>query len=366
MSAFPTETIFKGQFNSLEEQKAWLAEALKRPPMPTPQKETTHFAKGLSEMPHNLITGTGDTFKAVVNLGKISVSSELRGALGNISHNIGVTLTQDTGSLKKNAALIATLIHVLMRVKEAYESSNTETKDPKEKQYNQEQSAMTYFREIIGFTTGFLLLKRIQGILEKQITKHHQYQEQKFGGTSISQNIKDAVGVLNGTVKPSDIQRIPNALVTETVLHRMHANPVNLGLAQIGYALNDPKLETDSLISPKFWKRAWNMKFGTEAETLVREAVGKKVNPQEMAELTQRLLKYEKDGLKLVQKQKPVYIGLIPSILISGFGIEYASLHYGPLVKKNMLGLMRFLQVIPKENPDEKSSTKPDTLKGKY
>ncbi|MCE2930026.1 MAG: hypothetical protein LW809_01385 [Vampirovibrionales bacterium] len=358
MSAFPKESIFKGQFSSPDAQKAWLAEALKRPSMPDSSKTASDFGKGLSPFPQNLLTATGDTFKAMAGIGKIAESSELRHALGDVTHNIAVTLTQDTGSLKKNAALIATLIHVLMRVKEAYDSSNAETKDPKEREYNQEQSAMTYFRELIGFTTGFVLLKRLQGIFEKQITKHHQYQEQKFGGASISQNIKNAVGLLNGNVKPSDIKRIPNALVTETALHRMHANPVNLGLAQIGYALNNPKLETDSLLSTKFWKRAWNMKFGKEAETLVREAVQKKANPQDMAELTQRLLKYEKDGLKLVQKQVPVYLGLIPSILISGFGIEYASLHYGPLVKKNMLTIMRALHVIPQENPDKKATTK--------
>ncbi len=365
MSPFQTNDIFTGQFTSPLDEKKWLEASLERKGMPKLIKSKPAFGKGLSEFPQKVVTGTGDTFKAVANLGKISESPELRKALGDITHNIGVTLTQDTGSLKKNAALIATLIHVVMRVKEAYDSSNADTKDPKEKQYNQEQSAMTYFREIIGVTTGFVLLKRLQAILEKQITKHHQYQEQKFGGAGISQNIKDAVGLLNGKVKPAEIQRIPNALVSETALHRMHKNPINLGLAQIGHALNDPKLETDSVISPKFWKRAWNMKFGKEAETLVREAVGKKMSSQEMAELTQRLLKYEKDGLKLVQKQVPVYIGLIPSILISGFGIEYASLHYGPLVKKNMLGLMRFLHVIPQEDPADKPTDKSSTKTGK-
>lgn len=348
MSSFPTESIFKGQFRSPDDHKAWFAAALERKNMPAP-KATTPLGKRIGEVPQALSIAAGDTFKAVAGLGKISKSSKLRHALGAVAHNILVTLTQDTGSLKKNAALIATLIHVLMRVKEAYESSNAHTQDPKEKEYNQEQSAMTYFREIVGFLTGFVLLKRLQGIFEKKITNDHQYKEQKFGGASITQNIKNAVGLLNGKVQPKEIKRIPNALVTETAFHRMHANPIDLRLAQIGSALNDETLETDSLISGKFWKRATNMLWGKEAETLVREAVGKKANPQEMAELTQRLLKYEKDGLKLVKQQVPVYLGLVPSILIAGFGIEYASLHYGALVKKSMLGIMRFLHVIPTE-----------------
>ena len=167
------------------------------------------------------------------------------------------------------------------------------------------------------------------------------------------------MGVLNGNLATTAIKRIPNALVTETALHRMHDNPIDLRLAQIGAALDNKNLETDWVISSKFWKRAYNMFVGKEAETLVRQAVENNASPQELAELTQRLLRYEKEGLKTVQKQLPVYLGIIPSVLISGFGIEYASLHYGRLVKTNMLGLMRFLHVIPQENtPTKKDHAK--------
>ena len=360
MATFPTQDIFKGQFNTDEAHRQWLKDSLERKKMPPLVKEQkTPFTTGLLTRVRQAVTATGDSFKAIAALGKVSESPGLRQALGDITHNIGVTITQDSGALKKNAALIATLIHVVMRVGEAYDSSNAPTKDPKERQYNQEQSAMTYFREIIGVTTGFVLLKRLQGIFEKQITQHFQYKEQKFGGVGVTQNIKDAVGVLNGNLATTAIKRIPNALVTETALHRMHDNPIDLRLAQIGAALDNKNLETDWVISSKFWKRAYNMFVGKEAETLVRQAVENNASPQELAELTQRLLRYEKEGLKTVQKQLPVYLGIIPSVLISGFGIEYASLHYGRLVKTNMLGLMRFLHVIPQENtPTKKDHAK--------
>jgi hypothetical protein len=349
------KTIFTGQFDCEQAHQQWLAAALERPKMPALVRTSTE--SGLSQLPKQLLNVTTDTFQAVRGLGQLSHATELRTALGHVMHNIKVELTQDSGSLKKNAALIATVIHVITRVKEAYDSSNMATNDPRERQYNQEQSAMTYFREIIGVTTGFVLLKRLQGIFERNIRSHYQYQHQAIGRTGIWQNIKHALGLLNGKVHHSEIKRVPNALVTETALHRMHDSPLQMHLVQIGHALNDKTLQTNWVISPKFWQRAHKMFWGKDAERLVNQALNS-ANSSERHELTQRLLKYEKAGLKLVQDQLPVYLGLIPSILISGFGIEYASLHYGPTVKKYMLGLMQFLHIIPQETSETSAPQK--------
>jgi hypothetical protein len=365
MNPISSNAIFTGQFDCEQAHQQWLAAALKRPKMKAPVRSSTESA--LSQLPKQLLNATTDTFQAVRGLGQLSHATELRTALGHVMHNIKVELTQDSGSLKKNAALIATVIHVVTRVKEAYDSSNMATNDPRERQYNQEQSAMTYFREIIGVTTGFVLLKRLQGIFEGNIRSHYQYQQQALGRKSIGQNIKHALGLLNGKVDPSKIKRVPNALVTETALHRMHDSPLQMHLVQIGHALNDKTLQTNWVISPKFWQRAYKMFWGKDAERLVNQAL-KSTNSSERHELTQRLLKYEKAGLKLVQDQRPVYWGLIPSILISGFGIEYASLHYGPTVKKYMLGLMQFLHIIPQEQSetsDQKKASKSSLNTGK-
>jgi hypothetical protein len=355
MNPVSSNAIFTGQFNSEQAHQQWLAAALERPKMKAPVR--TSAESELSQLPKQLLNATTDTFKAVRGLGQLSHATELRTALGHVMHNIQVELTQDSGSLKKNAALIATVIHVVTRVEEAYHSSNMATNDPRERQYNQEQSAMTYFREIIGVATGFVLLKRLQGVFERNIRSHYQYQQQALGRKSIVQNIKHALGLLNGNVHHSEIKRVPNALVTETALHRMHDSPLQMHLVQMGYALNDETLQTNWVISPRFWQRAYKMLWGKEAERLVNQAL-ESGNAHEMRALTHQLLKYEKAGLKLVQNQLPVYLGLIPSILISGFGIEYASLHYGPTVKKYMLGLMQFLHIIPQETSETSASKK--------
>jgi hypothetical protein len=355
MNPVTPKAIFTGQFDCDRAHQQWLAAALERRKMKAPVR--TSAESELSQLPKQLLNATTDTFKAVRGLGQLSHATELRTALGHVMHNIQVELTQDPGSLKKNAALIATVIHVITRVEEAYHSSNMATNDPRERQYNQEQSAMTYFREIIGVTTGFVLLKRLQGVFENKIRTHYQYQHQAIGRTGIGQNIKHALGLLNGNVHHSEIKRVPNALVTETALHRMHDSPLQMHLVQIGHALNDETLKTNWVISPMFWQRAYKMLWGKEAERLVNQAL-KSANSSERHELTQRLLKYEKNGLKLVQNQLPVYLGLIPSILISGFGIEYASLHYAPTVKKYMLGLMQFLHIIPQETSETSAPKK--------
>jgi hypothetical protein len=308
------------------------------------------ISQSLAEMPQALHTLSSDAFKASETLLNLPQKPHVQKALGTIAHNMSVQLTQDSALLKTNAAIIATLIHVVMRVKEAYDSSNAPASSPEESHYNQEQSAMTYFREIIGFSTGFLLLKRLQGVFEKYIQYHYQYEKQKYGASSLQGHLADAFGVLSGKQAPSEIQRLPNALVSDTEWARKHQSPVDLKLAQIGHALKHQET-SNWLMDAQFWKRAWRMVKGKDVEAMVHPEHLAKLSETQLKALTQELLDYEKEGFKLVHKQVPLYLGVLPSVIIGGFGIEYASLHYGPVVKKNMLGLMRLLHVIPQEEP---------------
>ena len=323
-------------------------------PKTAPLGET--ITQSLTEMPQALHTLSTDAFKASKTLLNLPKQPRVQKALGTIAHNMGVQLTQDSALLKTNAAIIATLIHVIMRVKEAYDSSNAPTSSPEESHYNQEQSAMTYFREIVGFSTGFVLLKRLQGIFENHIQYQYQYEKQKYGASSLQEHLADAFGVLSGKRNASEIERLPNALVTDTEWVRKHHSPVDLKLAQIGHALKHQET-SDWLTDHRFWKRAWHMLSGKEVEAMLHPEKLAKLNEDELKALTQELLDYEKEGFKLVQKQVPLYLGVLPSVIIGGFGIEYASLHYGPVVKKNMLGLMRFLHVIPQEESKAQKSS---------
>jgi hypothetical protein len=88
----------------------------------------------------NTVHASGEVVQGIREL---SNTPAVRNALGDVAHNIGAASLQDGETLKPNVALIATLVHVMMRVKEAYDSSNAPATSPQEQQYNQEQSAMT-------------------------------------------------------------------------------------------------------------------------------------------------------------------------------------------------------------------------------
>lgn len=357
---------FTGQFSDASQHREWLLEALERKGMPPKEKATfatkmSTLGNKLQSFPQQFATTATDTFHAGQGLLKLGKNPEKQKALAAVFHNFMVTLTQDSAALCNNAALVATLIHVVMRVKEAYDSSCAPTDNPKEAQYNQEQSAMTYFREIVGVTLGFVLLKRLQKVYGVKIKKHYQYEEAEQGKISIGQNIGHFFGILNGKVAPSRISKVSKAFVNKVVLERRHDNPINLRLAQIGYALEkyDPETEGEHvewLTSPSYWKRAWKMFFGQEAQSMVEGLKTSAASPADLEKITKKLLSCEQKGFKVVKAQLPVVLGLIPSVLISGFGIEYASLHYGPQVKQNMLHLMRFLHVVPQEDPRNQSS----------
>jgi hypothetical protein len=311
---------------------------------------------GLINLPDtikNTAQASGEVFQGLNTLPK---NPTVQKALGDVAHNLGAAALQDGETLKPNVALIATLVHVMMRVKEAYDSSNAPASSPQEQQYNQEQSAMTYFREVVGFSTGFLLLKRLQKMFGSQMATQFGYEKKKYGRVSIGQSLQQGVGLLRGTLQPQAIYRMPQALPNHTSWNRTEAHrPVNTFLAQMGYAL-EKESKAEWIFQPAFIKRAWNMVAGTD----VKDALTAAVKPDKM--LAENLIRWEGKGFELAHKQLPVYLGTIPSVLIAGFGVEYASLHYGKKVKKYMLGLMEALHVIPKQDPNKTSSNQDENM----
>jgi hypothetical protein len=189
-----------------------------------------------------------------------------------------------------------------------------------------------------------------------QMATHFGYEKKKFGRVSIGKSLHQGAGLLRGTVRPEAIYRMPQALPNHSSWKRLEPNrPVNTWLAQIGYAL-EKQPEAEWVFQPAFIKRAWNMVAGTHVkEALKTVGTSAKGNNKTLAK---DLIRWEAKGFELAHKQMPVYLGTIPSVLIAGFGVEYASLHYGKKVKKYMLALMEALHVIPKQ--DQTTATSPD------
>jgi hypothetical protein len=314
---------------------------------PTLSERATQGVNTIVGFPNRVHNQWHTASKVVGGISRLSETPDVQTALGHVSHNLQAGLFQDVGALKPNVALIATLIHVLMRVKEAYISSNAPTTSLAEQQYNQEQSAMTYFREAIGVTIGFVFLKKLQGIFGKMLEQRLGFKKQSFGRVSTGASLKQGIGLLSGNLKPDSIIRMPDALPSQSVWKTTVANrPVHQRLAQIGYALEKWN-DIHWIPTPRFFKRAYSMLAGKDVQHMLQKAAnGECQQPQELANTLQR---YELKGFNLVHKQLPVYLGTIPSVLLAGFGVEYASLHYSAKVKKYMLAAMRFLHVIPQE-----------------
>jgi|GEM_PF-5529393 len=288
-----------------------------------------------------------DTLNLAKNSLSLPANPELRHALMEAGRNGWISASQDSAALKQNVAFLATIVHVVMRAREAYVSSNAPTQTKEEAQYNQEQSAMTYYREFVGVALGWGLLKKVGASLSKHITEKSGYVHKGFGNRDIGDAIGDVVGLLQGRKTAKDIIHMPNAVTAETEWHRQTDAPINRAYAQFGHAF-EKHADTNFVLSPELFKRASNMVTGKDVDALIQEAQDAATSPDRITAIKEQLLAYELKGFKFTRSFLPPAIAAVPSIIISGWFVEYSSLHYSKSVKKYMLGLMEFLHVIPK------------------
>ena len=85
-------------------------------------------------------------------------------ALKLIGHNLTTTLTQDSASLKVGAAFTSTLVHVLLRCGVSVQSARKAP--PNDAYFVKRQSAEVLFRELVGFTLGYGVVKEFSKFLK--------------------------------------------------------------------------------------------------------------------------------------------------------------------------------------------------------
>jgi hypothetical protein len=94
----------------------------------------------------------------------------LAGNLVQVARNVGFTLIQDTGALKTNAAILASLGVVAGRTAEARKSLAQAQLDQSDKlDFIEEQTASTCFREWGGFTLGYGFMRGVDITLRQGI-----------------------------------------------------------------------------------------------------------------------------------------------------------------------------------------------------
>lgn len=123
----------------------------------------------------------------------------LAGNLVQVARNVGFTLIQDTGALKTNAAILASLGVVAGRTAEARQSLANAKRDNSEKlDFIEEQTASTCFREWGGFTLGYGLMRGLEIALRQGINLMFGAQSIKPESTTPLEGIKQSMALLFG------------------------------------------------------------------------------------------------------------------------------------------------------------------------
>lgn len=209
--------------------------------------------------------------------------------LARIGSNVATTMAQDISTMKSGAAFWSTFVHVLLRCGVAIQSSRTAP--PDDLYFTKRQSAEVLFRELVGFSLGFGVVKQLDGILKGRVRKWANYDIERPGTTGLVKGVKEAVGVLTGRVK--EVKKSPAVMTGETVVKK----------------IGD---------TPEFFT-----KVGRWAQKTLPETVSK--IPKDVVDPAQ----LEKMGFKFAHTWLPVAIGSIPAIYISGWLLERSTLLHG-------------------------------------
>jgi hypothetical protein len=245
-----------------------------------------------------------------------------KGALiKTILSNTGRTLGQDSAALRHDIALWATWAQVLMRIGVAYTTPQQEP-DKDKRHYAERQSAMTYFREFVGMTIGWTLLKALQKYFGKHTAEWAGYEQTNLDtNTPLGKGISQIKQVLCG--KLTHVEPLADTIPELALWRRKDPKaPIKLGLVKMGYALEHP--------APYLWKG-----LGT------RFARWRAPLPKAVAKDTVKLLALEAKGAKFMHHNLPVALGSLPGLIIAGWGLERLTLHRADNVKDTVLSLMQ-------------------------
>ena len=311
-----------------------------------------------------------------------NLSSRLNNA-GIALGNIGKTMLQDSATLKTDIAFWATLMHTVMRVQEAYitgevepyNEKNKNTMSQEEKTYRRDQSAMTYFREIVGVTLGWGVLKVGQAYQKGAMQKQHNYHNASAYTVSVKQGLGQFWDAL---AKDKEVKALPSVFTdtpadvykkhhyvektTQEIKHEAldltqeHAmQKVDPQLVKWGHMLRPLKSgEKDKFLWDNgFLRRVGEFfvphKAAKDLAKLATTAIdhGEKKNIE--------LLALEKKGFLFAQKFIPTVVWSIPGILFAGFWLERTTLYKGPSVKKGTVSALKTLGIIDDSEDDDQA-----------
>lgn len=213
-------------------------------------------------------------------------------ALKIISHNLSTTLTQDSASLKVGAAFTSTLVHVLLRCGVAVGSARTAP--PQDQFFVKRQSAEVLFRELVGFTLGYGVVKKFDKVLKKRLEKALQFEKETPQTVGLFKSLGLAKDAIFG--KELNLERAPMALTGETITHSYGGPKPNL--EKLGRFLRDQL------------PNAFDDLHGLTEKSVTAEAL-------------------EKGAFKFLHTVVPLAIGSVPAIFISGWALERLTLLHG-------------------------------------
>lgn len=220
--------------------------------------------------------------------------------LGQIGHNTLQTLTQDPAALKNDAAFWATLIHVVTRIIKAKQTA-AQPADPQEKQYREQMSAMTFFREAVGFTSSWVVIKTVDKVLKGALRRAFAYEEVSPGTTPISGAIHQAWEVLRG--KRTTVDAVPEAIT--------------------GFSQWRRTLKEGQTLAP--WKDNLTEGLGYFLSRLQDKPLSQHLDDAARAAL--RL-----EGFKALHTVLPILAGVPLALGISGWWLERTTLLHGQAV----------------------------------
>jgi hypothetical protein len=302
-----------------------------------------------------------------------NLSSRLNNA-GIALGNIGKTLFQDSATLKTDIAFWATLLHVIMRVQEAYITGEVQPNDaehknilsPEEKTYRRDQSAMTYFREIVGMTLGWGVLKVGQAWQKEAMLQKYNY----HNASAYSISIKKGLGQFKDALfQGKEVEALPTVFTDAPASVFKKYQYVEQPSQELKYEkLDFDKGHMMQKVDPQLVK--WghmlrSLEANEKADYLWNNGFLRRVGEffvphkeaKDLAKLAttaidhglqknQELLILEKRGFLFAQKYIPTVVWSIPGILFAGFWLERTTLYKGPFVKKWTVSALETLGII--------------------
>ena len=308
-----------------------------------------------------------------------NLSSRLNNA-GIALGNIGKTMLQDSATLKTDIAFWATLMHTVMRVQEAYITGEVEPYDDKhkdtmsqeEKTYRRDQSAMTYFREIVGVSLGWGVLKIGQAYQKGAMQKKYNY----HNASAYSISVKQGLGQFwDALAKDKEVKALPSVFTDTPVdVYKKH-HYVERTTQELKYKALDFTQEGHAMqkVDPQLVK--WGhmlrpLKSGEKDKFLwdngflrrVREFFVPDKEAKDLAKLATtaidhgletniKLLELETRGFLFAQKFIPTVVWSIPGILFAGVWLERTTLYKGPSVQKWTVSALETLGII--DSPED-------------